>query len=56
VTENQRQVGWDRVGEPAVDDVKIGAAQPGAADPDHHVVWPGRLGLRHVVQPWRLPV
>jgi hypothetical protein len=31
-------------GEPAVDDVQVGAAQPGAADPDDYVVWPGYLG------------
>ena len=38
-----RQLGWDDVGEPAVDDV-VGAVQPGAADPDDDVVRPGCLG------------
>ena len=56
VAEDEGQVGRDDVGEPAVDDVQVGAAQPGAADPDDHVVRPGRLGFRHVVQGWRLPV
>jgi hypothetical protein len=33
VAEDDGQVGRDDVGEPAVDDVQVGAAQPGAAKP-----------------------
>ena len=33
VAEDNGQLGRDDVGEPAVDDVDVGAAQPGAADP-----------------------
>ena len=56
MAEDDGQVGRDDVGEPAVDDVQVGAAQPGAADPDDDVLRPGRLGFWHVVQARRLPV
>ena len=50
MAQDQGQVGRDGVGEPAVDDVQVGPAQPGAADPDDHVVRPGYPGFWHVVQ------
>ena len=36
--------------------MQVGAAQPGAADPDDDVVRPGDLRLRHLFDPWRLSV
>jgi hypothetical protein len=56
VPENKGQIRRDGVGEPAVDDVQIGAAQPGATDPDDDVVRPGCLGFRHIVQLGWLPI
>jgi hypothetical protein len=56
VAEDDGQVGRDDIGEPAVDDVQVGAAQPGAADSDDHVLRPGWLRFCHLVQAWRLSV
>ena len=56
VPENKGQIRRDGVGEPAVDDVQIGAAQPGAADPDDYIVLPGCQGFRHLVQLGSLPI
>ena len=56
VAQDHRQLGRDDIGEPAVDDVEVGAAQAGAADPDDDVVRPVRLRFRHVVQLRWLPV
>lgn len=50
VPEDHRQWGRDGVFEPAIGDVQVGAAQPGAANPDDHVARPGDPGLCHVVQ------
>ena len=44
VPEDEGQVRRDGVGEPAVDDVQVGAAQPGAVDPDDDVVGPVAWG------------
>jgi hypothetical protein len=56
VPEDQRQLRRDDIGEPAVDDMQIGTAQAGPADPDDNVIRPRHLGFWHVIQPRRLPV
>jgi len=56
VSEDQRQLRRDDIGEPAVDDMQIGTAQPGTTDPEDNVIRPGHLGFWHIIQPLRLPV
>jgi hypothetical protein len=50
VAEDEGKVRRHGRGEPAVADVQVGPAEPGAGDPDEHVVRAGGLRLRHLVE------
>ncbi len=56
VPERQREGLGERLGQPAVHDVQVGAAHTGPGHPDHHVLRAGHLRLRHLGDDDRFPV